>query len=455
MLAALAWRRRRPCGNCANRCPKRSAATAPASSTTSRCRSRPSRRSSSDGAALARRLAARGRRRLLRPRRRRQSAFQCEPEAGTPTQELPGARTRARTAMFDLVESLGGSISAEHGIGRLKAAEFARRADPVELAVMHALKTRARPEGHHESRQGAVRTLTLPLSAPPASICASSSEPTSAPSTPIPSDPRVTRYLFFGPRDEDSTAEYLEGLLASQRERPRTRFELAVEEIASGARDRRLRLVVHRTQCGRLGIHAGHDDWGKGYATEIALALVDAAFFDLRADRVISTVDVNNRASIRVLEKIGMRWEAVFRKHRRAKNRWWDCHLFVLPREVWEASRHVSYALDARCRRPRERIARRSDTSSSDRLRRSASRPLPRACSLARFSTLLARHACAAAVAQGQQSADQAATTSTMIMTTPCNIGAALLALRTSLASNLPARRSPPAVRRAQIRCRA
>jgi RimJ/RimL family protein N-acetyltransferase len=80
-------------------------------------------------------------------------------------------------------------------------------------------------------------------------------------------------------------------------------------------------------------------DWGKGYATEIALALIDAAFFELRADRIISTVDVNNKASIHVLEKIGMRWEAVFRKHRRAKNRWWDCHLFVLPREVWELSR--------------------------------------------------------------------------------------------------------------------
>ena len=154
------------------------------------------------------------------------------------------------------------------------------------------------------------------------------------------SDPRVTRYLFFGPRDEDSTAEYLEGLLASQRERPRTRFELAVEEIAIGARDRRVRPVVHRAQCGRLGLHAGQpSSWGKGYATEIALALIDAAFFDLRAERVISTVDVNNSASIRVLEKIGMRWEAVYRKHRRAKNRWWDCHLFTLPREVWEASR--------------------------------------------------------------------------------------------------------------------
>jgi FAD/FMN-containing dehydrogenase len=50
-------------------------------------------------------------------------------------------------AMFDLVESLGGSISAEHGIGRLKAAEFSRRADPVELAVMHDLKRALDPKG--------------------------------------------------------------------------------------------------------------------------------------------------------------------------------------------------------------------------------------------------------------------------------------------------------------------
>jgi FAD/FMN-containing dehydrogenase len=49
--------------------------------------------------------------------------------------------------MFDLVESLGGSISAEHGIGRLKAGEFAQRADPVELAVMRALKTALDPKG--------------------------------------------------------------------------------------------------------------------------------------------------------------------------------------------------------------------------------------------------------------------------------------------------------------------
>jgi len=50
-------------------------------------------------------------------------------------------------AIFDLVGRLDGSISAEHGIGRLKTAEFASRADPVELAVMRDLKRALDPKG--------------------------------------------------------------------------------------------------------------------------------------------------------------------------------------------------------------------------------------------------------------------------------------------------------------------
>ena len=156
------------------------------------------------------------------------------------------------------------------------------------------------------------------------------------------SDPRVTRFLFFGPRDEESTAEYLEELLASQRELPRTRFELAVEELASGQLIGACDLSLVESNVVDLGYMLAAAQWGRGYATEIALKLIEAAFLELRAQRVISTVDVNNAASIRVLEKIGMRWEAVYRRHRRAKNRWWDCHLFTLPREVWEASKEAA-----------------------------------------------------------------------------------------------------------------
>jgi FAD/FMN-containing dehydrogenase len=49
--------------------------------------------------------------------------------------------------VFDLVSALGGSISAEHGIGRLKRAELARRKSAVELGLMRELKRLLDPKG--------------------------------------------------------------------------------------------------------------------------------------------------------------------------------------------------------------------------------------------------------------------------------------------------------------------
>ncbi len=73
--------------------------------------------------------------------------FNVSQRPGTDAEEFLRHGKVLEPAVFDLVESLGGSISAEHGIGRLKAEELARRADPVELAVMHALKRALDPQG--------------------------------------------------------------------------------------------------------------------------------------------------------------------------------------------------------------------------------------------------------------------------------------------------------------------
>jgi FAD/FMN-containing dehydrogenase len=73
--------------------------------------------------------------------------FNLSQKPGVDTASFLARTHTLEVAMFDLVESLGGSISAEHGIGRLKAAEFARRADAVELSVMHALKRALDPKG--------------------------------------------------------------------------------------------------------------------------------------------------------------------------------------------------------------------------------------------------------------------------------------------------------------------
>jgi FAD/FMN-containing dehydrogenase len=56
-------------------------------------------------------------------------------------------RDEVQRIVLDVVEALGGSISAEHGIGRLKRAELARRKSPVELALMRQLKATLDPKG--------------------------------------------------------------------------------------------------------------------------------------------------------------------------------------------------------------------------------------------------------------------------------------------------------------------
>jgi FAD/FMN-containing dehydrogenase len=49
--------------------------------------------------------------------------------------------------VHDAVTERGGSISAEHGIGQMKRAEFARLASPAHLGALKAIKSALDPYG--------------------------------------------------------------------------------------------------------------------------------------------------------------------------------------------------------------------------------------------------------------------------------------------------------------------
>jgi FAD/FMN-containing dehydrogenase len=58
------------------------------------------------------------------------------------------ARTREiNEVVHDILLALGGSISAEHGIGAVRRAELARTGDPLELELMSVLKATLDPQG--------------------------------------------------------------------------------------------------------------------------------------------------------------------------------------------------------------------------------------------------------------------------------------------------------------------
>jgi ribosomal-protein-alanine N-acetyltransferase len=59
-----------------------------------------------------------------------------------------------------------------------------------------------------------------------------------------------------------------------------------------------------------IGYRLARSFWGHGYATEAARAARDHAFAGLGLRRLIALIDPANGASMRVAEKLGMRYEA-------------------------------------------------------------------------------------------------------------------------------------------------
>jgi FAD/FMN-containing dehydrogenase len=69
------------------------------------------------------------------------------PEGLDPRDWLATEGDRARALLHDMVMAFKGTISAEHGLGTLKAREYGRLGDPGKLAAMRAIKAALDPGG--------------------------------------------------------------------------------------------------------------------------------------------------------------------------------------------------------------------------------------------------------------------------------------------------------------------
>jgi FAD/FMN-containing dehydrogenase len=69
------------------------------------------------------------------------------PEGGDMAAFLRDQELRVNELVFEQVKKFGGSISAEHGIGTLKAAKLPQYKSPVALSLMRSLKNALDPQG--------------------------------------------------------------------------------------------------------------------------------------------------------------------------------------------------------------------------------------------------------------------------------------------------------------------
>lgn len=130
-------------------------------------------------------------------------------------------------------------------------------------------------------------------------------------------DPEVCRYMIWGPNGPGETQAFLEQAVRDRRANERKVYEFALVNrrdgrVAGGVGTRITNLEQRE---GDIGYVLRRDLWGRGIATEAARTVLDFAFDVLGLHRVWATADPENVASIRVLEKLGMRREGVLRRN--------------------------------------------------------------------------------------------------------------------------------------------
>ena len=72
--------------------------------------------------------------------------FNVIPPRGASPDEAQAVIKQAKTILYDILDRYDGSLSAEHGIGRLKKADFVQRMPPAQDRLLRALKTALDPD---------------------------------------------------------------------------------------------------------------------------------------------------------------------------------------------------------------------------------------------------------------------------------------------------------------------
>ncbi|MCC3423422.1 MAG: GNAT family N-acetyltransferase [Microcoleus sp. PH2017_01_SCD_O_A] len=73
--------------------------------------------------------------------------------------------------------------------------------------------------------------------------------------------------------------------------------------------------------------------WREGYMSEAVNAIIEFGFREMLLNRIVGRCEVNNIASARVMEKVGMQLEGILRQQLFVKGRYWDLKIYSILRE--------------------------------------------------------------------------------------------------------------------------
>jgi ribosomal-protein-alanine N-acetyltransferase len=136
---------------------------------------------------------------------------------------------------------------------------------------------------------------------------------------------------------EADTRQSLEESVSTQLEIPRTVYRMAITIPPSNTAKGVIKIHSNYAKIREweVGWAVHPDEWGKGFATEAARGMIDWAFTQFGLHRVVAFCHVDNAASIRVMEKLGMHRDGRLRETRWLNGQWWDEYVYAVLENEW------------------------------------------------------------------------------------------------------------------------
>lgn len=150
------------------------------------------------------------------------------------------------------------------------------------------------------------------------------------------SDPSIAPHLqgFPGPTIEE-VRDYIHRQIGFKLGELDQVFDLAVELKGDHKVIGLVTLISRKEKQGELGYALNVIYQRKGYATEAVRAVLDFGFDKLDFHRIFSTTERHNINSWMLLERVGMRREAVFLEDHLDRDEWCDSFLYAMLKKEW------------------------------------------------------------------------------------------------------------------------
>jgi RimJ/RimL family protein N-acetyltransferase len=154
------------------------------------------------------------------------------------------------------------------------------------------------------------------------------------------SQPDIFKYQSWQPNKIVEVEQFIDSQIVGEPNIPNTWFQLAICKSDSDGLigDCGLHFLAKDSNHVEIGITLKREEQGLGYATEALELAFNFVFGKLKKHRISGSVDPNNRASIRLMERMRMRKEAHFIESIWLNNRWSDDIVYAILDREWKTT---------------------------------------------------------------------------------------------------------------------